>query len=156
VALVLGGSSFDLQGDKEFVEAQMKKLLPLVTGDAGTAAPPKSAAPTSEPSAVKTAHATKSIQAYFKEKAPQNAYEAIAVGMFHRREHDQKDELSGDEIRMAMIQGRYPPPNNFPQALTDCRRRYGYVEVGTKKGFWRLTNAGATVVDFDLPKSGKA
>jgi len=38
-------------------------------------------------------------------------------------------------------------------ALTDCRRRYGFAEPGSRKGTWRITHDGEVTVDFDLPRA---
>jgi hypothetical protein len=156
VAVALGGASVEVQGDREFVEAQIKRLLPLITGEGGsTVTPAKEPAHTAPASG--DAHAAPrlgSIGGFFEQKKPGNAYEAIAVAMFHRLKTEQKIEMSWDEIKTALTQGRFRPPESFQQALTDCRRRYGYIEVGSKKGFWKLTHSGETVVDFDLPKNG--
>lgn len=158
VAVALGGASVELQGDREFVEAQMKKLLPLITGEANATGGHHKPAEHASASTAHTAAEPKlgSIAKFFEEKNPGNAYEAIAVAMFHKAKTEHKPELSWEEIRTALIQGRSRPPESFQQALTDCRRRYGYIEVGSKKGFWKLTHSGETVVELDLPRGGKA
>ena len=63
--------------------------------------------------------------------------------------------MSSGEIRAGLLLGKYHPPKSMPQALADCRRRYGFVVVGTKKGFWKLSNQGETLVELDLPRAKK-
>ena len=58
---------------------------------------------------------------------------------------------SGD-ARRGRLQGGNRPPDVMPPALTDCRRRYGYIEVATKKGIWKLMHQGAALVEIDLPR----
>jgi len=155
MALQLGEARLELQGDQAFVEGQLKKLLPLVKGDSGEHAEARPAAPTAEKAS--SGQRPQSIRGFFEVKKPGNAYEAMAVALYHRLKAEGKPELSGDEIKTAMSQGRHRPPESFAQALTDCRRRYGYIEPGSKKGFWKLSHSGETVVDFDLPRNaGKA
>jgi len=154
VSVTLGDAAIELQGEQAFVEAQLKKLLPIVQG--GEAAP-RGARPASakeEPTAGESRTSDprrQSIATFFANKNPQNVYEAIAVVLYHRRLAEEKIELTGAEIRTALVQGKYRPPGVIAQALTDCRRKYGYIEPGSKKGLWKLSNAGETVVDFDLP-----
>jgi hypothetical protein len=92
------------------------------------------------------------LRGYFDLKKPENASEAIALVLHYKKQHENKEELSSDEIRGALIQGNFRPPSAMAQALTDCRRRFGYVEPGARKGFWRLSHQGETLVELDLPR----
>ncbi len=93
------------------------------------------------------------LRTFLAVKRPGNAYESIAVLLAYKRRHEGKHELSADEIRVAMIQAAIRPPRAMGQALADCRRRYGYVEVGSTRGSWRLSSQGETLVEIDLPRA---
>ncbi len=154
VVVAQGDSRVEVEGNQSFVEAQLKKLLPIVTGTM-PAVPEKGkhtehAQGTQAPAGGKD---RQSLATFVETKNPQNAYEAIAVVLYHRRKAEGVEELSGSEIRAALVQGRYrPPDSSMAQTLTDCRRKYGYIQAGSKKGLWKLSHTGETTVEFDLPR----
>ncbi len=92
------------------------------------------------------------MRTFVEQKKPGSTCEAMACVTYFLKKYRSKDEITADEMRAAMITAKQRPPGNFPQALTDCRRRYGYVEVGTKKGFWKLSHDGEVTVELDLPR----
>ena len=93
------------------------------------------------------------LRTFLAAKRPGNAYETMAVLLAYKKSHETKLELSADEIRVAMIQAGGRPPGNMGQAMADCRRRYGYVEVGSTRGLWKLSPQGETLVEIDLPRT---
>jgi hypothetical protein len=145
--------ALELEGDQAFVEAQLEKLLPMVRVNGNGS--PAAVAHDNVQGRTAASPPRQTLKSFFTTKKPANASEAIALVLHYRREHDKKDELSAEEIRAALRQGGFRPPEVMAQALTDCRRRYGYIEVGTKKGMWKLTHQGETLVEIDLPR-GKA
>jgi len=157
VVVAQGDTRVEVEGDQAFVEAQLKKLLPIVTGALPTI--PEKAKHAEQPPATQALGGSKdrqSLATFVETKSPQNAYEAIAVVLYHRRKAEGVEELSGSEIRAALVQGRYrPPDSSMAQTLTDCRRKYGYIQAGSKKGLWRLSHTGETTVEFDLPRKDK-
>jgi len=154
-----GDVRFELEGDQAFVESHLGKLLPMVRRGDGGSRPGKGGdggdadakVPTEKGSTGSTTRQT--LKNFFKEKDPDNAYEAIAVVLQYKKQHEQTDQLSAPEIRAALLQAGYRPPEHMPQALTDGRRRYGYVQPAAQKGFWRLSHQGETLVEIDLPRS---
>ncbi len=156
-----GDVQVEVEGEEEFVEKKLAKLLPLVMGDGGEqqgAALRKKTKEVEETGEKETSNGrpSQTLKTYIKAKAPENVSEAIALVVDYGLKYDRKDEMSSDEIRRALIQGGYRPGKSIAQALADCRRRYGYVEVGSKKGRWKLSSQGETVVELDLPRSKKA
>jgi hypothetical protein len=150
VTLVNGDRRVELEGDQAVVQENFEKVFEWVSG------PPKPA------SAEKVNHedgrgTRVTLRGFFDLKKPENASEAIALALHYKKQHENKEEISSDEIRGALIQGNFRPPGAMAQALTDCRRRFGYVEPGARKGFWRLSHQGETLVELDLPreKSGE-
>ncbi len=153
VVVSSGDVRLELEGDQGFVESHLEKLLPMVHpsrgGDGG-----KGDNGGGMGTETKAKGAVRQIlKSFFKEKNPGNAYEAIATVLLYNRQHEQKDEMSTAEIRAALLQAPFRPPDQMAQAVTDCRRRYGYIEAGSKKGFWRLSNQGETLVEIDLPRA---
>ena len=152
IVVAQGDSRLELEGNQSFVAAHLKKLLPVVTGALVAPEKVKHSEHSDTPKRLSGGQTRQSLATFVESKNPQNAYEAIAVVLYHRRKTEGKEELSGPEIRAALVQGRYrPPDSSMAQTLTDCRRKYGYIQAGSKKGLWRLSHTGETTVEFDLP-----
>lgn len=153
IVVAQGDSRLELEGDQSFVESQLKKLLPIVTGTPAATERSKHSEASERAKPLSSAQDRQSLVTFVTAKNPQNAYEAIAVVLYHRRKAEGIEELSGPEIRAALVQGRYrPPDSSMAQTLTDCRRKYGYIQAGSKKGLWKLSHTGETTVEFDLPR----
>jgi hypothetical protein len=154
IVVARGEVRLELEGDQAFVESNLQKLLPMVrdveAADTRSGSGVNGKGAGSSPA---SKGGRQTFKTFMTEKSPNNTYEAIAIVLHYMRQHEQKDELSGAEIRTALIQGGYRPPDQMAQALTDCRRKYGYAAVGSKKGLWRLSNQGETLVEIDLPKA---
>jgi hypothetical protein len=150
------GAKFELEGSAEFVEAHLTEFLeltqqPNVGGANGTAGVEVEADTTSENGALP--RRAQSLRQFFEQKDSRNVYEAIACAIYYAGKYDNRPELAPQEIRDLLVQAKYRPPGNISQALVDCRRKYGFVEVGSKKGLWKLSHQGETMVEFDLPRS---
>src|SRR5690349_10936389 len=119
VVFSTGDVRLELEGDQAFVEANLEKLLPMVrpSNDGGAAAKGDNGAGTVGAETHTAEVARQTLKNFFKSKSPGNAYEAIAVVMQYKRQHEQKDELSANEIRAALIQAGHRPSENMAQAL---------------------------------------
>jgi hypothetical protein len=156
VVFARGTDRLEVEGTAEFVEARLKEMLPLLetTPDPEEEASDRSDGPgdgekENSPGAM-------SLRSFITGKVPGNIYEAISCILYFNKKHRGKEEMTAEEIRSQLILARQRPPMHMAQAMTDCRRRYGYVGVGTKKGMWILTNDGEVTVDLDLPRNQKA
>src|SRR6266568_5834429 len=144
VVLSSGEVRLELEGDQGFVESNVEKLWSSVnSAPNGAGRDDHAEAADSE----RPESARQTLKTFVKVKKPANAYEAMATVLHYKRKYETKDELSGEEIRAALIQGGHRPPESMAQALTDGRRKYGYIEAGTKKGLWRLSHQGETLVE---------
>jgi hypothetical protein len=148
IVIARGERRFELEGTREEINERFQSLFDWVN-----ASPPESQ-DTSPPAGgdEKPAERT-TLRTFLKSKAPVNTYEAIATVLHYERTHGGRDELSPEEIRTCLIQGGHRPPNAMGQALTDCKRRYGYIDVGSRKGSWKLSHQGETLVELDLPRN---
>jgi hypothetical protein len=150
IALSRGTVKLELEGEQGFVESHLEKLLPLVRDLKGSGA---AGDDLQDPEETKGGDGRQTLKSFIKAKAPANAYEAMAAVLVYKQQHESKPELSAKDIVDAMIQGGHRPPDRVPQALSDCRRKYGYIEPGTKKGLWRVSQQGQTLVEIDMPKT---
>jgi hypothetical protein len=152
VVLSAGEYRFELEGSEEFVEGKFKSLLQWISEP-----PEPSAARESEEGGENgRSHGggktRKTLKTFVTEKSPRNVYEAMAVILHYKRAYEQSEEVSGEEIRKALLQANQHPPKFFNQGLTDARRKYGYLEAGSKRGLWKLSHQGETLVEVDLPR----
>jgi hypothetical protein len=161
IAIRRGTSQIEIEGTEEFVDRHLPTLTDLLPspGSVGDEedgldhiAVEEGHAPEQETDAG-TETQRQSLRKFVEEKKPQNASEAIACVVYFLRKFRGKDEISADEMRQSLILAKHRPPTNFAQALTDCRRRYGYIEAGTKKELWKLSHDGEVTIELDLPRS---
>lgn len=147
IVFARGNNRLELEGDTEFVERQLADLLPLLvtTKSADT--------PSEELDAARDDSVNpdrQSLRTFVAAKGPKNTYDAIACVLFYARTFLSKQELTADEIRTYLIQAKQRPPAQMAQALVDAKRRYGYVDVGTRKGTWALGHGGEVRVEIEL------
>jgi hypothetical protein len=83
-------------------------------------------------------------------KKPRNHPETIAVLAFVLTQNGTK-EFSEEDIRRAYLRAGIRPPKVVGQAIRDGKNLYDYVESGSQRGTYRLTNHGDRTVRFDLP-----
>lgn len=151
-----GDVQVEIEGEETYVEKKLTKLLPFVMGNEnGGAAPATKKQLKEKEEEGRRGPAPHTLQSYVKAKDPNNVYEAIALVLDFARKYENKAEMSSGEIRAGLLLGKYHPPKSMAQALADCRRRYGFVVVGAKKGYWKLSNQGETLVELDLPRAKK-
>jgi hypothetical protein len=153
-----GPNRLELEGEQAFVQQQLDALLPLIVEeqeDSGDAPSPTSNA-TSPPGESTQDEERQSLRSFVAAKAPKNSYDSIACVLFFARSVLGKAELSPDEIRAFLLQAKQRPPGALTQALADAKRRYGFVEPGARKGYWRLGHAGEVRVELELPGGGES
>ena len=144
------GRRFELEGGEETVLSHLADMRQwLSEGVAASASERANPSESAEPAVAERA----TLRGFLGTKRPANSYEVMAVLLSYKKTHEGKDELSQDEIRTSMIQAGVRPPGVLGQALADCRRRYGYIESGSQRGFWRLSHQGETLVEIDLPRN---
>jgi hypothetical protein len=155
IAVSRGIARIEVEGTEKFVREQLAELLPIVVEaspgatqtDSTGADAPGAAAATTETRSMPT-----TVRGFFQQKKPSTAYEAIGCALYYAQRQEGKEELSVTDIRTMLTQANYRPPASFAQALSDCRRKYGYAETGTKRSMWKLTSQGGILVQFDLPR----
>lgn len=84
------------------------------------------------------------------EKKPTGHAETVAVLALCLREAGTL-EFTPDEMRRAYIRAGVRPPKVVAQALRDAKNKYELIEVGSRKGTFRLSPHGERTVLFDLP-----
>ena len=84
-------------------------------------------------------------------KKPDGHSEIIAVLAFALAESG-VHEFSEEDIRKAYIRAGVRPPKVVGQAIRDAKRLNDFVDYGSQRGRYRLSNHGDRTVRFDLPR----
>lgn len=154
ISIASGDFHVEVEGDPAFVEKHIRDLNALLkkVGDARANAVEIVTDARSETEGKGVGKdARQTLHKFVGAKKPRNVYEAIACVLYYAKNYQDQPELETGNVRTSLVQGKYRPPGNMVSAMTDCRRKYGFVEVGSKKGFWKLSHQGETLVEFDLP-----
>ncbi|HEX8700646.1 MAG TPA: hypothetical protein VF815_17480 [Myxococcaceae bacterium] len=160
VVVAKGSARIELEGPEDFVNGKLGELLPWIEESKGANgievydSPQTGEDEDASDEASKPEEHKITLGAFIAKKSPQNVYEAMACVLFFSRQFRDRPELSTEEIRKLLIQGKFRPPGSMAQAMTDGRRKYGYVDAGSKKGLWKLSRDGEVTVEIDLPRTG--
>ncbi len=84
-------------------------------------------------------------------KNPKGHLEIVAVLAFYLTESGIK-EFSEEDIRRAYIRAGVRPPKVVAQALRDAKNNADLIELGSRRGRYRLSAHGDRTVRFDLPR----
>lgn len=133
VTLTLDDRRITLEGPADFVREEVERL-------AGS----RSVSP-------QTAIQPDTERAFYEGKKPTNQSEAVAVFAFWLTNHGQP-EFNEADIRRLYIRAGVRPPKVVAQALRDAKNKFDYIETGSKRGLFRLTDYGDRTVRFDLPR----
>lgn len=84
-------------------------------------------------------------------KKPKGHSEIIAVLAFALAQAG-TPEFTDEDIRKAYIRARVRPPKVVGQAIRDAKKSFDYIDAGSKRGTYKLSNHGDRTVRFDLPR----
>lgn len=94
------------------------------------------------------------IRDYHKQKDPRNDMEQVVVLTNYAKEHRGTAEVSELELRPLFNEVGAKLPKNLAQAIRNAARKgSGYLEHAGRRGYYRITNAGSNLVNFELPRS---
>ena len=84
-------------------------------------------------------------------KRPKGHSETVAVLAFCLSQGG-APEFSEEDIKRAYLRAKVRPPKVVSQAIRDAKNNFDYIEAGSKRGMYRLSNHGDRTVRFDLPR----
>lgn len=132
-----------LEGPRSFVEEEVRRLTSLIaSGVAKT-----------EPTAVETVPDSvegMSERKFIELKQPQGHLEIVTVLGFYLTENGQP-EFTEDDIRRSYIRANVRPPKVVGQSLRDAKSKKDFIQSGSARGTYKITNHGDRFVRFDLP-----
>ena len=140
--IVVGDSTMTFEGSASFVDAQVEKF---------SRSSPTAALIRDDPSRMENAGQGSTEKQLVLDKRPRGHHEIVTVLAFALTESGTKD-FSEEEIRRAYIRAGIRPPKYVAQALRDAKSKFDYIETGSKRGLYRLSNNGDRFVRFDLPR----
>jgi hypothetical protein len=152
-----GDKSITFEGPADFVSQQVEKYRIARQGNQGDNQPPKQGKtasnpvplgrglPPAEDSAVRE-------RALIELKKPKNHPETVAVLAFALAENG-IGEFTEEDMHRAYLRGDVRPPKVIGQAIRDAKNNHDFIEVGSQRGYYRLSNHGDRTVRFDLPRS---
>ena len=85
-------------------------------------------------------------------KRPKGHSEIVAVLAFCLGQRGMV-EFGEEDIKRAYLRAKVRPPKVISQAIRDAKNNFDYIEVGGKRGTYRLSNHGERTVRFDMPRS---
>ena len=138
--IVLGDSKITVEGSAAFVQAQIERFAGTQRGGATVG---DGSGSSLQPSTEKQLIA---------EKRPRGHHEIVAVLAFALSESGTK-EFTDEDVRRAYIRAGVRPPKYVSQALRDAKNKFDYIAAGSKRGTYRLSNHGDSLIRFDLPRS---
>ena len=150
VTISVDDKRITLEGPEDFVRTEIERLATLRTG-----APPVSPSPAASHGSDQELAAAPSERDFVAQKQPQGHLETVAVLAYFLSKAGQK-EFRDEDMRRAYLRAGVRPPKVVAQALRDSKNVKDYIEVGTKKGTFRLSPHGERTVLFDLPRKAAA
>lgn len=139
--IVLGDAKITVEGPAGFVQSQIERFAGTRQGRTGESGP--DAGSLSEPSTEKQ---------LVSDKRPRGHHEIVTVLAFALTESG-TTEFTKEDVRRAYIRAGVRPPKSVSQALRDARNKFDYIAAGSKRGTYRLSNHGDSLIRFDLPRS---
>jgi hypothetical protein len=143
VALTIDDRNVTLEGPRDFVEQEVRRLTDMLTPKAAGISLP-------QPNANGEMAVSGSTEREFVDrKAPNGHMETVAVLAFYLTEQGHQ-EFSEEDIRRAYIRAGVRPPKVVAQALRDAKNKKDFIQQGSTRGTYRLTHHGDRFVRFDL------
>jgi hypothetical protein len=139
--IMLGDSKVTVEGSAGFVQAQIERF-------AGT----QRSVATNGDTSVGGGNWPSTEKQLVAEKRPRGHHEIVAVLAFALTESGTK-EFNEEDVRRAYIRAGVRPPKYVSQALRDAKNKFDYIAAGSKRGTYRLSNHGDSLIRFDLPRS---
>jgi hypothetical protein len=141
----VGDKTITFEGPVDFVQQQVARYVhPEVPGNGGVSGARR---PQLSEGVQKILDERQMVEA----KKPHGHSETVAVLAFCLAERGVA-EFSEEEMKRAYIRAVVRPPKVMGQAIRDAKNNFDYIEAGSKRGTYRLSDHGERTVRFDLPR----
>jgi hypothetical protein len=143
VTVTVGDRKVKLEGPEDFVREEVERFANL---------PPLGNTKDVRENGTSHENIARTERDFVAEKQPHGHNEIVAVLAQFLTESGHA-EFTPDDIRRAYIRARVRPPKVISQALRDAKNMDDYLQSGSKRGTFRLSQHGERKVLFDLPRS---
>lgn len=156
--ITMGDKSITFEGPSDFVDQQVEKYTMARQASQGNSAQsPNNRGADSQASfgrglPPRTGNADVPERGLIETKKPRNHPETVAVLAFVLAESG-IDEFTDQDIHRAYLRGGVRPPKVIAQAIRDAKNNHDFIEIGSRRGHYRLSAHGDRTVRFDLPRS---
>ena len=138
----VGEKKITFEGPRDFVEQQIARITGIASKQISTEL--------AEGHTSLSDDQRISERELIQDKQPKGHLETVVVLAFALSQAGIA-EFTEDEIRRAYLRAGVRPPKVVGQALRDAKNRLDYIELGSRKGTYRLSPHGDRTVRFDLP-----
>jgi len=170
---------FEFEGDQEFVEKQIDRVMEMASRAPQLTTAPDSGEPenstkksSKQPKTVKRKVSTVSsrpkmipnlisgeerttLRAFFDEKKPTTHMDKFCVLAYWLKLNKQVESVSIDDMWTLYKVIGERPSDNLMQIFRDGKSKKGYFDNGTEQGQYALSSIGETRVEYDLPVKEK-
>jgi hypothetical protein len=143
VAIEVGNVRVVLEGPRDFVESEVRRLTATMAPSHQSQVEPRTAEPEPPPEVAVSEHD------FLVEKAPKGHAEIVTALAFYLTEQGQ-EEFTEQDMRRAYIRSGIRPPKVVAQALRDAKNKRDFLRQGSARGTYMLTHHGDNFVRFDL------
>jgi len=143
VAVEVGNVKVTLEGPRDFVESEVRRLTSMVTRPAHSEIESRSVDGGNPP------EFPQNERDFVALKAPKGHAELATALAYYLTERGQ-EEFTEQDIRRAYIRAGIRPPKVVAQALRDAKNKRDFLKQGNSRGTYRLTQHGDSFVRFDL------
>lgn len=151
IRINLSNGEIEVEGDKDFVKAEIKALLEELRKYPKIYTPSKESYPIQEKEKVETKEKKPHIKEFIKEKKPSGALQTAVVLAYYLKEYEGKETFTKEDIMKIWTASGQKPPKKIWQSVIDGKNRYQWFEQ-VSKGECKLSPHGIYFVENELPK----
>lgn len=153
--IVVGAITFEIEGSEALVKEGMNYAKENILTESAREIAKQLPVAREKPSE-KEIPEIPQIGSFYKEKDPRNDMERVTVLTYYAKEYRNIPEVSEAELTRLFNEVGGKLPKDVMQAIRNAaRKQYGYLESTGRGGSYRITNAGANLVNLTLPRSKK-
>lgn len=151
VKIKSGDVEIEAEGDKEFVEKQIKELKVEIL-KVGEKLPPEKKTVTSEIPEEGIGLAKLSLAEFYKQKQPKDHNATVVVFAYWLAKKKGQEEFQPKDISACYDEARISKPKNVTQHISAMASgKKACLTAGSKKGWHKLTLTGEEFVEKGLP-----
>ncbi|RKX56108.1 MAG: hypothetical protein DRP29_09895, partial [Thermodesulfobacteriota bacterium] len=154
IRINLQNGEIEVEGDKEFVETEIKTLLEEFQKLRKVYASLEESAQLEKEQKSILKEKKPYIKEFVKEKNPSTAQETAVVLAYYLKEYERKETFNAEDIKKIWTASGWKPPKKIWQSVIDGKNRYQWFEE-VSRGEYKISPHGIYFVENELPKKIK-